>query len=242
MAHLHRFFVEPDCPTSGVVPLPQAEAHHAINVARVHAGDDVALLDGVGGVRYGTFEAAGKRAANVTITRVEHEARRDPALTLMIAWLQRDAPVEEIIRRGTELGVDRFVFFSAMRSQRPIRDKQDKWQRVAMESCKQCGRTWLPEFEAHTSLEKALANHSGALLVCTQDDAAINLRAAIPAGNTMIVLGPEGDLTGEEKSAASRAGGQAVSLGGTVFRTEAAALLAATLTLAQWGRYDLPAL
>jgi 16S rRNA (uracil1498-N3)-methyltransferase len=242
MAHLHRFFVEPDCPDAGTVALPKEEAHHALNVARVQAGDEVALLDGAGCVRYGTFVPAGKRAANVDITRVVREARPAPALSLAVAWLQRDAPVEEIIRGGTVLGVDRFVFFRAARSQRPLKEKGDKWARGAMEACKQCGRSWLPEFVTAGSLEDALKVCGGRLLVCAQRDEAVNLRAALAAEDTTVIIGPEGDLTETEWSAVEAAGGQAVSLGATVFRTEAAAQLAATLVLAHWGRFDAPSL
>lgn len=238
MAHLHRFFVDPDCPDQGTVALPRAEAHHALNVARVQAGDEVALLDGVGCARYGSFQPAGKREANVAITRVTREPKPAPALTLLVAWLQRDAPVEEIIRAGTVLGVDRFAFFRAERSQRPMRAKEEKWQRVGMEACKQCGRAWLPTFETHASLDAALDAGVGALRICAQRDEAQSLRASIPQKDTTLLMGPEGDLTEAEWSLAEASGGTAVSLGATVFRTEAAAQLAATLVLAHWGRFD----
>ena len=48
MAHMFRFYVPPETPGILEVQLPESEAHHALHVARLSAGDSVVLFDGRG--------------------------------------------------------------------------------------------------------------------------------------------------------------------------------------------------
>ena len=64
-----------------------------------------------------------------------------------------------------DLGVAKVVFFRADRSERAPR-YTEKWDRIAVEACKQCGRAWLPEFNVSENLEAALLDHAlGQILI-----------------------------------------------------------------------------
>jgi 16S rRNA (uracil1498-N3)-methyltransferase len=57
-----------------------------------------------------------------------------------------------------------------------------------------------------------------------------------PPREVALVVGPEGGIPEEDARAAERAGALLASLGPNVLRTETAALAAAALTLARYGR------
>ncbi len=211
--------------------LPDEEAHHALSVARLRDGDRVAVFDGQGAEARGPLFRQGKRQARVLVEEVRREAPPAVSLVLAPAWLHRDKPMEEIIRRGTELGVSVFAFWRAARSQRPV-SSEEKWQRLAVESCKQSGRLYLPRFALFDDLSSALDSFGGCVLVA--DINADSPELVLPPSalkSCALIIGPEGDFVPEERDALHHHAAVPVSLGKNVLRTEAASVAAAILVL-----------
>lgn len=236
MSHLHRFRIPADTADDAQqVDLPEEEAHHAARVVRVRPGERVALLDGRGREWLGRVSRVDRRDVSVEVDSLRHEAAPEARLTLVQAWLKRDKHIEEIVWRGTELGVWNFVFFRAAHSEKPV-SFDPKWERIALEACKQCGRVWLPEFEVAPSLADALGKVGEArLLLASADAAPQSLKKAVDAKRVALVIGPEGDFAGEELALAQERGARVVSLGDTTFRAEVAAFVGATLVLYELG-------
>jgi 16S rRNA (uracil1498-N3)-methyltransferase len=235
MPHLHRFFASPEDDDPHRAVLRDEEAHHAIHVVRLKAGDRVEVLDGRGRRWPGTIAALTRRDVTIQLaqeSRIPHPAT---ALTLLQGWLHREKSIEEIIRRCTEIGVGRFVFFRAERSERAPK-VSSKWERLAVESCKQCGRAWLPEFEAAESLEAALGFAEGTLLVATKEAAPQPLARCVGAPHATLAVGPEGDFTDRELHQILGAGAHAISLGEAVLRSEAAAVVGSCLVQYELGQ------
>lgn len=229
MSDVRRFFVEPGSLTGDFAHLEGPEAHHALHVLRVKPGEPLTLFDGQGSEADGRVEAVTRHEV-----RVQIEARREAlpsayTVTLLQASLHRDKAVEDLIRRGSEIGIRRFVFFGAERSERRPKPS-DKWVRWAIDACKQCGRLWLPEFVCTATLTEALDHGSGAhCLLSLHHAEPIPLRRAMGEGDVTVIVGPEGDFTRAEEDACIAAGALPVSLGATVYRAEIAAVLAAAL-------------
>lgn len=236
MSHLHRFFQPAFSQELGAeVFLPEDEAHHALSVARLRDGEQVAVFDGHGTEATGPIFRQGKRQARVLIEEVRREAPPEANVILAPAWLQKDKPLEEIVRRGTELGISRFAFWRAMRSQRPVAS-HDKWHRLAVESCKQSGRLHLPHFDFFEDLPSALTSFDGCILVA--DILAVNSDQTLPPSalrSCALIIGPEGDFTDEERKTLLSNMAIPVSLGRQVLRTEAASVAMATLVLGALG-------
>ncbi len=229
MPHLHRFHVSPEDLRADRITLPEDEAHHALRVARVRVGDRVALFDGQGMEALGEVVAAGPERVTVSCETRREKPRSLRRLTLAQAWLNREKSIEPIVSRGTELGVDRFVFFKGERSERAAR-LQEKWARQAIESCKQSGRLWLPEFELADDLGGVLAAAGGRVLIATKDREAAPLKEAIgDEGDVLVLVGPEGDFSEAELQSAVKAGAAPISLGEYTLRSEVAATLAVSL-------------
>jgi 16S rRNA (uracil1498-N3)-methyltransferase len=234
MSHLHRFCVPPEALDAREIELPQDEAHHALRVVRIRPGERVALFDGRGREVEGPVVRADKRGVVVAAETDRREAAPRARLTLLQAWLKRDKHIEEIVRHGTELGVARFVFFRAGHSEKAPK-LDPKWDRLAVEACKQCGRLWLPEFSVAADLAQALQEEPDVLLVATRDLPAVPLRDAVRGERVALAIGPEGDFTPDELDLFRRRGGQAISLGDVTLRSEVAAVVGCTLVLYELG-------
>lgn len=235
MPHLHRFFATPNPEDSSRATLRDEEAHHAIHVVRLREGEEVQVFDGRGRRWDGAIESLSRRDVVIRLTGEHVAPHPDRRVTLVQAWLHRDKSVEEIIRRCTEVGVDRFVFFPSERSERKPRESS-KWERLAVESCKQCGRAWLPEFAVAENLHGALACAGGTAFVATRDLDPLPLATARACQGAALIIGPEGDFTPIELELLVETGVQPVHLGEAVLRSEVAAFVGCSLLLYEMGR------
>lgn len=235
MPHVHRFHIEGLPTEQEEAILTGQEAHHALHVARVRTGDAVQLFDGMGHEWDALVLETARREVRVRLDELRTTMRPGERLTLFQAWLHRDKAVEELVRHGTEIGIARFVFFPSHHSERAPH-AGGKWKRTAIEACKQCRRAWLPDFAIAESLEDALTQASGMLLVATRELPAVALRDALTAHEVSLFVGPEGDFTEQELGAFVAREAKAISLGSTTYRSEVAAILAAALIQYELGQ------
>jgi len=235
MPHVHRFYIEPGVALEGEVALSESEAHHGLHVLRLREGEAVVLFDGAGREAAGVVSRVDKRALRVAVEEVRVHARPAECLTLYQAWLNQEKSLEAVIRRGTELGVSSFCFFRGAHSERKPQGAK-KWERIAIESCKQCGRVWLPSFGEAADLSAALAEAAGVKLIATRDRPPVVLREVLEgADRASCFIGPEGDFSVEEVEGAVSAGAHPISLGGYTLRSQVAAATASALILYEMG-------
>ncbi|GMW00853.1 MAG: ribosomal RNA small subunit methyltransferase E [Candidatus Hydrogenedentota bacterium] len=234
MSHEHRFFSSPGEQEPERITLREQEAHHALHVVRLRKGDRVIVFDGRGREWSCLVSETGRKDVQLAIESSRTAVAPRYRLDLLLGALHRDKALEEVIQRGTEIGVSRFVFFRAERSERAAK-VMDKWHRWAVESCKQCGRLWLPAFAVADSLEAAMADTPVLRLIATLNRSPIPIRTCVDTREAAVIVGPEGDFTDRELALAESLGAKAFSLGGHVFRAEVAAALAAGLVLYEWG-------
>jgi 16S rRNA (uracil1498-N3)-methyltransferase len=141
-----------------------------------------------------------------------------------------------VVRMATEIGISAI---HAVLTSRAVADpapaRVDRWRRIALESARQCGRADLPEIHPPASLGEALAalGPVDLLLVPWEEESRpVGKVIAGPAFATAgILIGPEGGLTLGEVDVARRAGGETVSLGPLILRTETAGLVAAAMII-----------
>jgi 16S rRNA (uracil1498-N3)-methyltransferase len=236
MPQRHRFYTPDAAIAGGRILLPEDEAHHALRVVRLRDGDAAECFDGVGQVWRGTLESQGKRGAAIVVADHTAEPPHARRLTLVQAWLHKPKAIEDLLRRGAEVGVTGFVFFRAARSERSPA-LHPKWQALLAEVCKQSGANWMPTVEIAADAVAWLKSSGVPSAVASLDADAVPLDALPPSPEQALLVGPEGDFTPEEYAAFRDAGAQGFSLGGRVYRSEAAAILAATVLLFRAGAY-----
>ena len=231
-------------PLSGrqTVDLPDGAAHHARRVLRLQAGDAVTLFDGSGG------EVGGRLARVADVVRVDlgewQAVEREAVLpvTLMQAVPGGDK-MDWVVQKAVELGVARIAPLAAARcvvrlaGERAER-RVSHWQAVAVAACEQCGRNRVPQVLPLRDLRGALAEGvpaAGETRLLLSATGGTALRDLPLPGGAVLLVGPEGGLTGDEAAAARACGFVEASLGPRILRTETAGLAALAALIALHG-------
>ena len=219
------------------------EAHHAVAVRRLRAGERVVLTDGAGTRATGAVSSTGKRVFAVAVDHVESVERPRPSVTVVQALPKGDRG-ELAVEVLTEIGVDRIVPWAASRSVAVWRGERAakshaKWVSTAREAAKQARRAWHPEVTALASTaEVATLVADADLALVLHEEAATGLAGVdVPSGSLLLVVGPEGGLSDEEVAGLEAAGARAVRLGAEVLRTSTAGVAAAAALLARTPRW-----
>lgn len=226
---MHLFHV-PDLDGSAI-ELPEEEAHHALHVLRLKAGDRVGLLDGRGlEVTAELVEVGKRRVLARAMARVLRPRERAVSNWLAVAPTKQMDRYEWFIEKAVEIGVDRITPILTARTER-TKLRSDRLEKVAVAAMKQSQRHWLPLIDAPTAL--------GALLEGPLPEARYFgwcegahtplANSLVGRSDTLVLIGPEGDFTAEEAEAMRRRSCAAVSLGTARLRTETAATVACTL-------------
>lgn len=234
LAHVYCFYIDPATSGESPIRLDGAEAHHALHVVRVRPGDEVTCFDGLGTQITGRIASVERASLLIEPEQVTDAPEPSIQLTLAQAWLHREKAIEELIKRGTEIGVTRFSFFRGEHSERPPKHS-DKWTRWAIESCKQCGRSRLPAFAVLDDFAAVLDASAGHAIIASQHRSPVPMHEAVPAKSATLLVGPEGDFSDAELDAAEASGATLVSLGDATFRSEVAATSLAALVLYEMG-------
>lgn len=226
------------------IRLGAEESHHLVTVNRCGRGDPVVAFDGHGREWLTECVDASKSATLLRVKESRPAATRPSAITLAQA-LPKGATMDEIVRQATEVGAARIVPLLSERTQVHLDgDRADKkvakWRTTAIEAAKQCGNPWLPEIAPLQPFDA---------FVGTAKDHDLKLVASLHAGTTTLkqalatfghkhghaprralwLVGPEGDFSPAEMTAAITAGFIPVTLGPLVLRSDTAALYALSI-------------
>jgi 16S rRNA (uracil1498-N3)-methyltransferase len=241
---MHRFYVPNTSATAAEITLSGDEAHHAVQVLRVRRGDTVSVLDGNGNEFVCEVQEPSKKAVHLKVIEVQHSLPPISSV-MLIQGIPKGKIIESIIQKATELGVARVVPLLSERvvthlDDDSVEDKREKWQRVAIEACKQCGQRWLPKVDAPIATSKLLERGQTfefAVVGSLEKDArhlkdyfnAFVAEHKRAPKSVAIWIGPEGDLSPEELSAIKQSGAHPITFGALVLRSETAATYALSI-------------
>ena len=226
------------------IVLSGPEGRHAATVRRLRAGERVELTDGRGAVAECVVRDVGRDS--LTLEVAGRRAVPAPAPRLVVVQgLPKGDRGELAVEMMTEVGVDVIVPWAAARCVTQWKgDRAGKalarWRSTAREAGKQARRFHLPEVtEQATTARVAALLRGAAVAVVLHEEAAVPLsRLELPpAGDIVVVVGPEGGVTGDEIGELTGAGAIAALLGPTVLRTSTAGVAAAAVLLARCGRW-----
>ena len=227
-----------------VVVLSGAEGRHAATVRRLRPGERADVSDGAGLVAECVVTARGSAGLELVVRARREVPRPDPAITVVQAIPKGDRG-EAAVEGLTEVGVDRIVPWAAARcvavwtGERGARSLA-RWRSTARESAKQSRRAWVPEVTEPASTGQVaamIAAVSCAIVLDPEAGQSLGRLAPSPSGGLLVVVGPEGGITGDEGEAFLAAGASACQLGPTILRTSTAGMVAAAVLLSRSGRW-----
>jgi 16S rRNA (uracil1498-N3)-methyltransferase len=229
------------------VALAGDEGRHAVTVRRLAPGEEVHLVDGLGARVIGrVVEAERPDRLVVSVDTTEREPEPLPRLTVVQAIPKGDRG-ELAVEVMTEIGVDEIVPWQASRcvARWRVGSSDVRWQRTAQEAAKQARRARFPVIAALASTEDVAARlaAAGGALVLHESAAHPILDEHLggpdgePLRDLVVVVGPEGGISDDERAAFVAAGAVEVRLGPTVLRTSTAGVAAAAALLSRTPRW-----
>lgn len=225
-------------PAGGSLVLEGDEARHCTSVMRHTVGDEITVFDGAGvSARCRIVTATGK---SVELEVLETASTPPPPVSIaLVQAVPKGSNMEWIIEKAVELGVNAVHPVLTARTvvkldKKEAAKKQEKWQRLALEACKQCGQNWLPVIHPpapYAEVMAALPPHDLRIIAAIQDDSRHLkeiLKDRAGQGNvvssTLLCIGPEGDFTPAEYQIARDHGCVPMSLGPIILRVETATM------------------
>lgn len=215
-----------------IVRVTGDEGHHAVAVKRIAVGETVLLSNGRGSGARGVVVSAGKRELCVEVTGLL-EAADVPFTWTLAQGLAKGERSELAVQGATELGVRRIIAWQASRSivrwQGERGEKAlEKWRSTAREAAKQSRRLWVPEVTAASTakLNAAIAGVDVALVLHEDAPSHIAELRLPERGTGLLIVGPEGGISGDELAGFIAAGARAVNISDGVLRTSTSGAVA----------------
>lgn len=243
---MRRFFIDEHAISEDKAVISGNLFCHITRVLRLKIGTRILLSDGIGRRHLGVIESIGKENLVVRLEESSTELERPsgPLITLYQA-LPKGSKMEFILQKCTELGVDAVFPFIAKRSIARLPENREterlnRWQRIVREAARQSNRSTIPDLGSVMDFGDLLesADHSLKLLLWEQENTnrLKSVLGSVPHPETVAILvGPEGGLTQEEVTAATRAGFIPVTIGSRILRTETAGMALLAILQFFWG-------
>lgn len=218
-----------------IMVLSGEDGRHIARSLRMRPGERLTLCDGAG-TDYLCEITAIDREEMVQVQVLETmQSVGEPTVKVTVyQGLPKSDKMEWIAQKSVEAGVTRLVPMMTERCiSRPdgkaMVKKGERWQKIAEEAAKQCGRGMIPEVAPMTDFRTALveASRKGPVIFFYEGGGA-SLRQLVndDTKQVSIFIGPEGGFAEEELALAKSYGAQIGSLGTRIFRTETAATAA----------------
>ena len=248
----------------GLLRLDAEESAHCVRVLRHRAGDEIAVIDGLGTLFHCVLTDADPRGATAQIVGREIGFGSHPyRLTMAVCPTKNIDRYEWFAEKATEIGLDVLAPVIGDRSERKVL-KTERLERLVKSAAKQSLKGAIPEVREPVSVKEYIeaAPDDAVKMICyCFDGEKRTVRQALSeaAGSgplphvrkgqnrqeatagqpctspdIYILIGPEGDFSPEEAALALRRGWIPVTLGASRLRTETAALVAATMVYSEF--------
>jgi len=226
-------------------------------------GDRLILMDNKGAHFRALIESADRREVRVALEGPLPTPPPSPIKTILFQSILKSQPMDYLIQKTSELGVDLIVpFFSERTVVRPdkegYRARVRHWREVARSAAKQSGRVTPANIYPLNSFHD-LASQGGGInalrVILWEGEESRSLKSVLrsssvdgedgilkqkcPHEEFIGMVGPEGGFSNEEMEMAEKEGFISVSLGHRILRAETAAITMVALVQYEWGDLSL---
>jgi 16S rRNA (uracil1498-N3)-methyltransferase len=242
-----RFYVPQPRLEKGLLKVEGEEVKHIRKVLRLTKGDEIIVFDGLGKEFEGTIVDEGLSSVVIRVKSVSSSRRDSPLEVILAQSLLKGEKMDYLIQKATELGVKEIIPFLSSRSvprleKSKSQKRHHRWERIAIEASKQCGRGVVPRIEFLQDYSEMLPKASpNALRLILWEREGIRLKEILERSKEkkkiFFVIGPEGGLSQGEVDEAKESGFIAVTLGRRILRAETASLC--LLSILQYEQGDM---
>jgi 16S rRNA (uracil1498-N3)-methyltransferase len=223
-------FYQPLIP-EGSRELSPEESRHCVKVLRKRRGDEIMVTDGRGSAYRCAVEQESQSACTFIIKEELRQAKESHHIHIAIAPTKNPDRIEWFAEKATELGVDRITLVNTEHTERTF-IKKERLEKIVISAMKQSVKYWKPEVTEMIGFKDVLSasDVDQRFIAYVDTGNPVHLKdVAIRGKRYVVMIGPEGDFSKDELSAALQHGFVKVSLGTSRLRTETAGLVACHL-------------
>ena len=235
------------------ITITGGDAHHLARVMRAQIGDEVTIADADGRVARMTVSAVVPDAVQLSLAELLVQEKENSHEVILVQALLKGEKMDFVVQKAVELGAAALypvttehvvVRYDAKKAAA----KAARWQKIADEAAKQCGRRALMSVAEVAPLSSLLQNGElfgapdTAVIFCYEGEEEQSMRTALracTARRIVLVVGSEGGFSLGEAEAIRASGATSVSLGRLILRAETAALAALAVTQYELENFDL---
>jgi len=238
---MRRFYI-PKTEISGLTArISGSDANHIRKVLRMQPGALLYLFDGFGFDYRAEIIDLSTDWIEVIIKEKFKSKTESPIEIILAQALLKDRKLDEIIRQITELGVKTVIPFVAHRSvSRPdagkLTARQNRWNKIAKEALKQCGRSRMPDIRPVAAFDAMLTQtQASEVKVLFWENETLPLTHTPSLGDVKsprtiaVIIGPEGGFTDEEVAQARSHGYFTAGMGPRILKSDTATVSACAL-------------
>ena len=212
--------------------LTNEQTHYVKDVMRLKTGGNLSVFNSSGEWN-AVIESYEKDRARIKVLEQTKDQENEKNIWLAFSLIKQN-PLNFIIQKGTELGVQKFFPILSERSiVKEINIK--RIQKIIVESSEQSNRISVPEIKKIEKLKTFLSQFpkDGCLIFCDINHSQNNLKNILSkkiSGPVCILIGPEGDFSETERQLIlDLPQANSITLSKNILRAETAALAAVTI-------------
>ncbi len=232
-----RFFVKPEDIADGRVTITGDDAKHIAKSLRMRVGEELTVCDMSSHEYLCELETVLNGEVSARIIYERAVLSEPPYRAYLYQSLPKGDKMEYIVQKAVEIGVYRIIPLVSERSiSRPdpssCAKKVERWNRIALEAAKQCGRGIVPKVsdvitykEAVRQMSELSSEEGSVSFLCYEGDGTEKLgdiAGCKNLKNIAFLIGPEGGISDEETDLARQNGLRLAGLGKRILRCETA--------------------
>lgn len=218
--------------------LSPEESFHLTRVLRLGVANPVRIIDGKGNIFEGRVGKAHVGMSEIEDLKIfEKQKPKSYHLHIAIAPPKNNERFEWFLEKVTEIGVDEISILKATRSEKS-NFRIDRAEKIITAAMKQSLNAFRPVMHSLVSFSDFIRDNRpgiGLIAHCMEGNKMIITDIPDEQKNITIMIGPEGDFTGEELTLALDNGYIPVSLGKSRLRSETAGMVACAQVACKFG-------
>lgn len=195
-----------------------------LNVLRLRINDEVILFNHIKKEWRAIITSIHKKQIAFETTLLPTKLENDIKVTLAFSPIKQER-MRFLLEKCTEIGVKKFIPIIFDRT--IVRDtNKEKLLDYVISACEQSGRVSIPEITDNINISRFLSeHHKTKIIFCNEKESDFLINKVIIKEDTIIVVGPEGGVTDQERQLFESAENViSVSLGKNILRAETAAI------------------
>lgn len=244
---MHKFFVPKQNIVDSSAIIDGEDVKHIYKVLRLKVGEKVSINNCEGKEYIGEITLIDKKVVNINLLEESSINNESPIQVFLFQGMPKSSKMDLIVQKNTELGVkvitpiitERVVVKTELSEFKKV----DRWNRIALEACKQCKRSLIPQINVPIEFEQLLEEivHMDLVVVPYENEEGYGIKKLVKdidkknIVKVAIIIGPEGGFEESEILKLTEVGARIVTLGPRILRTETAGFTCLSLIMYELG-------